>query len=1360
MRSKWMRSFFTLVVFAATPGFLTAAEASTGQTLNLISATPIGTPGNGASYNRWVGSSHYPSAPPAVSADGRYVAFTSTATNLVSGQNADGAVYLRDTLTGQTRAVSMSPDGATVRGDGVGMSADGTRIVFLSSANTLVPGDRSNTMDVFVVDTSTRIIQRVNRTSSGTPSQEGFSNDDAGISSDGGFVAFRNLDSPIGPSGIYIKSLATGALTRVATCVCSNPHVTRGGHYVVFETADALVGWDLNQKVDVYRHDMDTGMNLLVSVDSNGIQPLGLSSGDSADPSVSDDGNLVAFSSGVKYGVTDSNNVDDVYLRDVSTQTTRRISVSDNGSQLGYNSKHPFIAPSGRYIAFDTEAPAVEADSNRKSDIYVRDVGLGKTQLVSTPGQLALGNGDSYSPSLTSDGSVVSFVSSAANFDGGPDNGASDIFQYLWHPETDPPNLGALSANPTTFSPGTSSNEATTTLTATITDPSPGSPPIAWSILITNSAGSPVKQYNAAVPLSAANPLTIPGQVWDGTDDIGAPVADGAYTATFFAQDKWGNRATPSAINVTIDRVSPVVGNLTPRDGGNTNFISQPLMAQLDDGVGIDPSNITFSLTDDAGTAPTVDDVVSLFSGGDVSYDPTSRWARTRSLSLSVGHNYSFSVTIRDLAGNSAFAGERTLAVGGGFYVMQASSVPTVVTIPRTSCQLGAAQQGANTRLATCTGVPVFVPGSTATVTGSKHNGKYALISSFDVSQIRLVTSVNGVDIFQAGNAAWGTKGVEIEFPVVASTVSQSLISQPQTGELATLTADVPAAWTSVAVMLDPLAGSPVTTACADPGSAQNCDPDPVQTPRLNAATPPINAAHTAACDAALSHTQTLRRTPFADSTLALQVDTSKVAVDQVQLKYSLNGGPFSVVTQQGSGAAAYSFTVPAQLLLPGTLIEYAFQVSGTGALVGCRDISTFASPRLMSYQSIATTDSNSDAVYEVALDAMMVTLSQPAYVGQSPTPVTQACAAMFSAPTPCDVFPATTKAGTNDLRRGAGQAVSLTMADATSSSDPAISYCLYNTNGFNWAYRAYTPEDSLSTEILGQAGGISPGDKQATTETNNCFGPGESPSWAPNPNDPNGYCPIVIGQHSWISGAFSFSGAVHATAQNGFLVKVNNSDLATGRTNQVSIDIYYQTTGSSKARLDASASPSYAAAFATCQTVITTCSAGYGYYNLSLRMYDDINDPTWMTNIANANQDSGLMYHGARKSRSDFTSLLGKVLSGLSFIKDIFSPPEDYYYPDGGGLSHYVFNGDLPNNRQLAVMLNMTTVDGLEVAGVTGARADSDFRVVSGAQAGIEYGKSFSVLGQGFTVKGFKISPRSSQYKITSCTSSPLTTR
>jgi Tol biopolymer transport system component len=328
-----------------------------------------------------------PSQDPAVSGDGRFVAFTSLADNLVpSDRNGVNDVFVRDRQTGTTERVSVSSTGAEGNGTSgtfqtlhePSISADGRFVAFDSLASNLVPGDTNGDPnlqpsgeDVFVRDRQTGTTERVSLFSNGQESLSRSGGTDPAISADGRFVAFT----------------ATESFDQVA---------------------------DTNFSLDIYVHDRVTGSTELVSVNNQGV----VGNNNSEEPAISADGRFVAFTStAVNLASGDTDNAADVFVRDRLAGTTEALTVTPN-SPPGPDSASgvPSISADGRFVGFWSRQPDLvpEGDGNGfDGDSYVADRQAGTIERVSVSSQGIQGNLASSQPSISADGRFVAFTSDA-----------------------------------------------------------------------------------------------------------------------------------------------------------------------------------------------------------------------------------------------------------------------------------------------------------------------------------------------------------------------------------------------------------------------------------------------------------------------------------------------------------------------------------------------------------------------------------------------------------------------------------------------------------------------------------------------------------------------------------------------------------------------------------------------------------------------------------------------------------------------------------------------------------------------------------------------------------------------------------
>jgi Tol biopolymer transport system component len=379
-----------------------------------------------------------------ISADGRYVVFASHANNLVPGDtNGAADIFVHDRQTGQTSRVSVASNGTqgNSKSYGPSISADGRYVAFHSDASNLVPGDTNGTRDVFVHDRQTGQTSRVSVASSGT--QGNGTSYSRSLSADGRYVVFYSHANNLVPgdtngrTDVFVHDRQMGQTSRVSVASDGaqgndwsyDPFISADGRYVVFASyASNLVPGDTNGTHDIFVHDRQTGQTSRVSVASNGAQGNDWSQS----PSISADGRYVAFYSDASNLVPgDTNGVKDVFVHDRQTAQTTRISITSNGTQGNGESDRSSISADGRYVAFQSWAQnLVPGDTNVKYDIFVHDRQTGLTSRVSVASNGAQGNGESGYPSISADGRYVAFHSDASNLVPGDINGVLDVFVH------------------------------------------------------------------------------------------------------------------------------------------------------------------------------------------------------------------------------------------------------------------------------------------------------------------------------------------------------------------------------------------------------------------------------------------------------------------------------------------------------------------------------------------------------------------------------------------------------------------------------------------------------------------------------------------------------------------------------------------------------------------------------------------------------------------------------------------------------------------------------------------------------------------------------------------------------------------
>ncbi|MCB2188664.1 MAG: hypothetical protein KQJ78_19775 [Deltaproteobacteria bacterium] len=409
-------AYLTGLALCLAPGLTGSAWAQVAT--ELLSQSTGGAPADAFCYG------------PFFSAYGDYAAFSSNATNLVTGDtNGVFDVFVRDRVSGATTRVSVDSAGNQVNVDSFagGVSGDGRYVTFDSAAANLVTGDTNGTSDIFVHDRQTGETTRVSVDSTGAEGNAGSLA--PSLSADGRQVAFESSASNLvagdsnASSDVFVHDRLTGQTTRVSVDSAGlqadggsyNTQISADGRFVAFESdATNLVAGDTNFLNDIFVHDRTTGQTTRVSVDSAGAQ----SNGASNHPAISGDGAFVAFESGADNLVAGDTNVSyDIFVHELATGVTTRVSTSSGGFEGNGNSNTAALSANGRWVGFQSDATnLVTGDTNLSTDVFLHDRWTSTTtrQSVSTAG--AEGDSASNSATISLDGTTMGFNSMASNF--------------------------------------------------------------------------------------------------------------------------------------------------------------------------------------------------------------------------------------------------------------------------------------------------------------------------------------------------------------------------------------------------------------------------------------------------------------------------------------------------------------------------------------------------------------------------------------------------------------------------------------------------------------------------------------------------------------------------------------------------------------------------------------------------------------------------------------------------------------------------------------------------------------------------------------------------------------------------------
>ena len=388
-----------------------------------------------------------------ISADGRFVVFNSLANNLIPNGGAQARnVFVRDRRAAVTELVSAGVNGQPVGySDDEAISPDGLFVAFTSGYPNVTAVTTSTGAQVYLRDRR-GFTKLVSVDAFGMPGNA--DSDSPNVTSRGQFVVFSSqaTNLAVGTQGvrqIYIRDVWGNTIELVSVDGYGTPGngpsyqpaISDDGRFVVFASqATNFVPADRNgAQFDVFVRDRIARTTTLVSVDSAGVQGLGYT----WFPSISTDGRFVAFEGNSNIAPECGSCV---FLHDLVTGATENVSVNSAGQRAfgGNGGGGAIVSAGGRYVTFYSNAANLDgADTNGDYDVFVRDRVLGITQRTSV-GINCVGintlsctvgsaNGQSITPSISDDGSAVTFGSTASNFGlfGNSDtNQVSDVFAY------------------------------------------------------------------------------------------------------------------------------------------------------------------------------------------------------------------------------------------------------------------------------------------------------------------------------------------------------------------------------------------------------------------------------------------------------------------------------------------------------------------------------------------------------------------------------------------------------------------------------------------------------------------------------------------------------------------------------------------------------------------------------------------------------------------------------------------------------------------------------------------------------------------------------------------------------------------
>lgn len=385
---------------------------------------------------------------PSISQDGRYIAFGSNSTHLVSGDtNGKWDIFVKDMQTGNVVRANTSSSGAQMTtGFTYGeakISANGKYVAFAASDPGLVTGDSNGYQDVFVKNLVTGDIQIATLTNSG--GQSNASTQQFNISADGRYVVFISAASNLvtgdtnGKQDVFVRDMVNGTTTLISKSASGTlangnsngyPTISCDGAYVAFiANASNLVANDTNGQSDVFLVNRLDGAVTDVTLAANSEMNLGI-------PQLSCDGSTLLFTSAASNLVSgDTNGLTDLFAYSIREGTFERINVSSSGAQATTYSVSPtnpsqYMNFDGQKVVFETvDSGMVSGDTNAAMDIFIRDRAAGTTERLSMRNATTQTTVGSDSAAISADGNYALFMTNDSGIVAGDTNGLSDLFR-------------------------------------------------------------------------------------------------------------------------------------------------------------------------------------------------------------------------------------------------------------------------------------------------------------------------------------------------------------------------------------------------------------------------------------------------------------------------------------------------------------------------------------------------------------------------------------------------------------------------------------------------------------------------------------------------------------------------------------------------------------------------------------------------------------------------------------------------------------------------------------------------------------------------------------------------------------------
>ncbi|MEQ1546885.1 hypothetical protein [Methyloglobulus sp.] len=378
------------------------------------------------------------SSSPSISANGRFVAFGSTSSNLVPGGVKDAeAVYFHDRKTQKTTRVSVSSKGVAGPGMFPSMSADGRYVVFESWVDSLAKGDTNNQNDVLIHDNAMHTTSLVSVSSKEIQGNAG--SNKASISANGRFVVFESFADNLVPgdtngvSDIFVRDLTAGTTKRVSVSSkggqgdqysgAGSATISGDGRFVAFTSlSENLVANDKKRGWDAFVHDNFSGQTISLTNDITiGNTPMYLGG---IDAKISANGQFAVFVATANpfAGFAGGTSFTKTLIYNVFNGQITYAIADVPGLPTDDGSGNASISGDGHFLAFNATT------QDNVGNVFIQDQVTNATYLVSASSRGVRGNNHSFLPTMSTDGHHVAYFSMANNLVAGDTNKAVDVF--------------------------------------------------------------------------------------------------------------------------------------------------------------------------------------------------------------------------------------------------------------------------------------------------------------------------------------------------------------------------------------------------------------------------------------------------------------------------------------------------------------------------------------------------------------------------------------------------------------------------------------------------------------------------------------------------------------------------------------------------------------------------------------------------------------------------------------------------------------------------------------------------------------------------------------------------------------------